>query len=65
MNFVMARATEKIVCHNCLGPMTFKTGVKVERNNFGIPHFVRKSSLYVGGPKMDMQTKVNWGGTGF
>ena len=40
MNFVMAKASEKIVCHNCLGPMTFKTGVKVERNNFGIPHFV-------------------------
>jgi hypothetical protein len=23
-----------------LGPMTYKTGVKVKRNNFGIPHFV-------------------------
>jgi hypothetical protein len=25
----------------------------------------KRSSLYVGGPKMDMQTKVNWGGSGF
>ena len=25
----------------------------------------KRSSLYVGGPKIDMQTKVNWGGSGF
>ena len=37
---LMAKKSEKVVCHDCLGPMTFKTGVKVERNNFGIPHFV-------------------------
>ena len=25
----------------------------------------KRSSLYIGGPKQDMQTKVNWGGSGF
>ena len=35
-----SKSWEKVVCHDCLGPMTYKTGVKVERNNFGIPHFV-------------------------
>ncbi len=26
---------------------------------------VKKSGIYIGGPKMDMQTKVNWGGKAF
>jgi len=26
---------------------------------------VKKSGIYIGGPKMDMQTKVNWGGKSF
>jgi RNase P subunit RPR2 len=40
LNFVMGKETEKIVCHNCLDTVAFKTAFRVERNNFGIPHFV-------------------------
>ena len=36
----MAKTSEKIVCHNCLESITYKTGVKVERNKWGIPHFI-------------------------
>ena len=36
----MIKESEKIVCHNCLDTVAFKTAVKIERNNFGIPHFV-------------------------
>ena len=36
----MMPKSEKVVCHDCLEYITFKTGVKVERNNWSIPHFV-------------------------
>ena len=36
----MAKTSEKIVCHECLSPITHKTGVLMERNNWGIPHFI-------------------------
>jgi RNase P subunit RPR2 len=36
----MAPKSEKIVCHNCLDSITYKTGVMIERNNWGIPHFI-------------------------
>ena len=26
---------------------------------------LRKSSLHIGGPKLDMQSKIAWGGKGF
>jgi hypothetical protein len=36
----VSKKSEKIVCHDCLEPTTFKTGFKVEKNQWGIPHFV-------------------------
>jgi RNase P subunit RPR2 len=40
LNLDMSKKSEKIVCHECLSPITHKTGALMERNNWGIPHFI-------------------------